>query len=109
MTHSIAVHGGIRNTFKISLDRLGSEDVQLSYRNVTEGDIIMKCFELLEELKRCFPDIVIDIVTEHFIYYTLPFGKFQTKVNLSTMELDGLVMIESVESKLIEDILKCTK
>lgn len=69
----------------------------------------MKCFELLEELKRCFPDIVIDTVTEHFIYYTLPFGKFQTKINLSTMEVDGLVMIDSVESKLIEDILKCTK
>ena len=43
-----------------------------------------------------------------FIYYTLPFGKFQTKINLSTMEVDGLVMIDSVESKLIEDILKCT-
>lgn len=44
MTHSIAVRRRIRNTFKISLDRLGPEDVQLSHSNeIEETEMKIKC------------------------------------------------------------------
>lgn len=65
--------------------------------------------KVLTELKTIFPDIEFNTVTEHFVYYTLPSGKFQTKMNGSTMEVDGLIMIDSDMSKWIEGILKCLK